>query len=152
MQCLTIVKSCYDYTSCDSCVGNNRCLWCSSLQRCVESSLYPHLYPYGQCLGWQDNGREHTRCPGEVVYSEQMHTCMHACTRARAHTHTHTHTHTHDMHCKLQCRDWQLPFYSEFIFKVSGRYWLWMVLLLVKYRVGDMQTWWVFWPTRLVPL
>jgi len=72
-QCLSSIRLCYDQTSCSSCVDVGGCLWCASLNRCVESSIYPYLYPYGQCLGWQsvrgsDGARENT-CSGEFMLS-----------------------------------------------------------------------------------
>ena len=104
-QCLSSIRLCYDQTSCSSCVDVGGCLWCASLNRCVESSVYPYLYPYGQCLGWQsvrgsDGARENT-CSGEFMLSRGpvyfmcsvcvfvcvcvcVRACVCVCVRARA--------------------------------------------------------------------
>lgn len=70
-QCLASINLCYDRTSCGSCVSDKKCLWCSSLQRCVESRLYPYLYPYGQCLGWQNDAENGlSACPRVIDCQE----------------------------------------------------------------------------------
>uniref|UniRef100_A0A667XK16 Attractin-like 1a n=1 Tax=Myripristis murdjan TaxID=586833 RepID=A0A667XK16_9TELE len=41
-------------TSCANCTSQAmECMWCSSTQRCVDSSAYVISFPYGQCLEWQ---------------------------------------------------------------------------------------------------
>uniref|UniRef100_A0A672H204 Attractin like 1 n=1 Tax=Salarias fasciatus TaxID=181472 RepID=A0A672H204_SALFA len=41
-------------TSCSNCTSQAmECMWCSSTQRCVDSSAYVVSFPYGQCLEWQ---------------------------------------------------------------------------------------------------
>ncbi|KAF7649783.1 hypothetical protein LDENG_00135880 [Lucifuga dentata] len=41
-------------TGCTNCTSQAmECMWCSSTQRCVDSSAYVVSFPYGQCLEWQ---------------------------------------------------------------------------------------------------
>lgn len=48
-------------TSCSQCLSSSSCLWCPTLRDCVPSSLYPYLYPYGQCLGWEKQCKGNNR-------------------------------------------------------------------------------------------
>lgn len=49
-------------TSCANCTSQPaECMWCSSTQRCVDSSAYVISFPYGQCLEWQTQD-----CTGET--------------------------------------------------------------------------------------
>ncbi|CAB3988893.1 Hypothetical predicted protein [Paramuricea clavata] len=44
---------CTDRTSQKDCIPDkSSCLWCESLQRCVDHRLYVVFYPYGQCFEW----------------------------------------------------------------------------------------------------
>jgi len=42
---------CHLQTSCDNCTVNS-CMWCSSLNRCIESNAYSAIYPLSQCQEW----------------------------------------------------------------------------------------------------
>lgn len=42
---------CHTYTSCENCTLN-QCMWCSSLNRCIESNAYAAIYPLAQCMEW----------------------------------------------------------------------------------------------------
>ena len=42
---------CHYYTSCENCTAN-ACMWCSSLNRCIESNAYAAVYPLAQCMEW----------------------------------------------------------------------------------------------------
>ncbi|KAG7256962.1 hypothetical protein CRUP_037531, partial [Coryphaenoides rupestris] len=45
---------CSQRSSCANCTSQGtECMWCSSTQRCVDSSAYVISFPYGQCLEWQ---------------------------------------------------------------------------------------------------
>lgn len=47
-------KPCSLHTSCANCTSQAmECMWCSSAQRCVDSTAYVISFPYGQCLEWQ---------------------------------------------------------------------------------------------------
>lgn len=49
-------------SSCANCTSQpTECMWCSSTQRCVDSSAYVISFPYGQCLEWQTQD-----CTGET--------------------------------------------------------------------------------------
>uniref|UniRef100_A0A1X7VPN4 Laminin EGF-like domain-containing protein n=2 Tax=Amphimedon queenslandica TaxID=400682 RepID=A0A1X7VPN4_AMPQE len=50
----SVIAGCSGHSSCSSCRSqqNNNCLWCSSLNKCVNTGVYPYLFPFGQCLGW----------------------------------------------------------------------------------------------------
>lgn len=51
-------------TSCANCTSQpTECMWCSSTQRCVDSSAYVISFPYGQCLEWQTQD-----CTGETPF------------------------------------------------------------------------------------
>lgn len=46
-------KSCTERHESLTCLDNSKtCLWCESLERCIESHLYVFYYQYGQCLEW----------------------------------------------------------------------------------------------------
>lgn len=42
---------CYLRTTCENCTQGS-CLWCSSLERCIDSNAYSIIYPIGQCMEW----------------------------------------------------------------------------------------------------
>uniref|UniRef100_A0A673AW35 Attractin-like 1b n=1 Tax=Sphaeramia orbicularis TaxID=375764 RepID=A0A673AW35_9TELE len=45
---------CSLHTNCANCTSQAmECMWCSSTQRCVDSTAYVISFPYGQCLEWQ---------------------------------------------------------------------------------------------------
>lgn len=47
-------KPCSLHTNCANCTSQGmECMWCSSAQRCVDSTAYVISFPYGQCLEWQ---------------------------------------------------------------------------------------------------
>uniref|UniRef100_A0A673AV50 Attractin-like 1b n=1 Tax=Sphaeramia orbicularis TaxID=375764 RepID=A0A673AV50_9TELE len=47
-------KPCSLHTNCANCTSQAmECMWCSSTQRCVDSTAYVISFPYGQCLEWQ---------------------------------------------------------------------------------------------------
>ncbi|XP_056903005.1 attractin-like protein 1 isoform X4 [Takifugu flavidus] len=52
-------------TSCANCTSQpTECMWCSSTQRCVDSSAYVISFPYGQCLEWQTQDCTAQNCSG----------------------------------------------------------------------------------------
>ncbi|CAG00346.1 unnamed protein product [Tetraodon nigroviridis] len=52
-------------TSCANCTSQpTECMWCSSTQRCVDSSAYVISFPYGQCLEWQTKDCTAQNCSG----------------------------------------------------------------------------------------
>uniref|UniRef100_A0A669BA32 Attractin like 1 n=1 Tax=Oreochromis niloticus TaxID=8128 RepID=A0A669BA32_ORENI len=47
-------KPCSLHTNCANCTSQAmECMWCGSVQRCVDSTAYVISFPYGQCLEWQ---------------------------------------------------------------------------------------------------
>lgn len=47
-------KPCSLHTNCGNCTSQAmECMWCGSVQRCVDSTAYVISFPYGQCLEWQ---------------------------------------------------------------------------------------------------
>uniref|UniRef100_A0A8C4EDP5 Attractin-like 1a n=1 Tax=Dicentrarchus labrax TaxID=13489 RepID=A0A8C4EDP5_DICLA len=56
---------CSLHTSCANCTSQAmECMWCSSTQRCVDSSAYVISFPYGQCLEWQTQDCTAQNCSG----------------------------------------------------------------------------------------
>ncbi|XP_034040368.1 attractin-like protein 1 isoform X2 [Thalassophryne amazonica] len=56
---------CASRTSCANCTSQAmECMWCSSTQRCVDSSGYVVSFPYGQCLEWQTQDCTAQNCSG----------------------------------------------------------------------------------------
>uniref|UniRef100_A0A3Q3JKC5 Attractin-like 1a n=1 Tax=Monopterus albus TaxID=43700 RepID=A0A3Q3JKC5_MONAL len=52
-------------TSCANCTSQAvECMWCGSMQRCVDSSAYVISFPYGQCLEWQTQDCTAQNCSG----------------------------------------------------------------------------------------
>ncbi|KAI4785763.1 hypothetical protein KUCAC02_037567, partial [Chaenocephalus aceratus] len=50
----TCKTSCFLRSSCSNCTSQAmECMWCSSTQRCVDSTAYTVSFPYGQCLEWK---------------------------------------------------------------------------------------------------
>ncbi|GAB6024044.1 hypothetical protein CHUAL_008765 [Chamberlinius hualienensis] len=43
--------ACSKFKDCSNCT-QSKCMWCSNLQRCVESNAYNLAFPYGQCMEW----------------------------------------------------------------------------------------------------
>ena len=52
--------SCYTYDSCSNCT-ENKCLWCESLQQCIDTNSYLTHFLYGQCLEWTT---QESKCDG----------------------------------------------------------------------------------------
>ncbi|KAM9772814.1 attractin-like protein 1 [Syngnathus typhle] len=58
-------KPCSLHTTCANCTGQAmECMWCSSAQRCVDSTAYVISFPYGQCLEWQTGECLAQNCSG----------------------------------------------------------------------------------------
>uniref|UniRef100_A0A8C6TFS9 Attractin-like 1b n=1 Tax=Neogobius melanostomus TaxID=47308 RepID=A0A8C6TFS9_9GOBI len=58
-------KPCSLHTSCANCTSQAmECMWCSSTQRCVDSTAYVISFPYGQCLEWQTADCVAQNCTG----------------------------------------------------------------------------------------
>lgn len=58
-------KPCSLHTSCANCTSQAmECMWCSSTQRCVDSTAYVISFPYGQCLEWQTGDCVAQNCSG----------------------------------------------------------------------------------------
>ncbi|KAK0140413.1 Attractin-like protein 1 [Merluccius polli] len=56
---------CAQRSSCANCTSQGtECMWCSSTQRCVDSSAYVISFPYGQCLEWQTQDCTAQNCSG----------------------------------------------------------------------------------------
>ncbi|CAL8254265.1 unnamed protein product [Lota lota] len=56
---------CAHRSSCANCTSQGmECMWCSSTQRCVDSSAYVISFPYGQCLEWQTQDCTAQNCSG----------------------------------------------------------------------------------------
>uniref|UniRef100_A0A8C4ZJK4 Attractin-like 1a n=1 Tax=Gadus morhua TaxID=8049 RepID=A0A8C4ZJK4_GADMO len=56
---------CARRSSCANCTSQGmECMWCSSTQRCVDSSAYVVSFPYGQCLEWQTQDCAAQNCSG----------------------------------------------------------------------------------------
>uniref|UniRef100_A0AAY4ETR7 Attractin n=1 Tax=Denticeps clupeoides TaxID=299321 RepID=A0AAY4ETR7_9TELE len=44
---------CAQRGSCNECTSSNsECMWCSSMNQCVDSNAYVASFPYGQCMEW----------------------------------------------------------------------------------------------------
>uniref|UniRef100_A0A7N8Y458 Attractin-like 1b n=1 Tax=Mastacembelus armatus TaxID=205130 RepID=A0A7N8Y458_9TELE len=58
-------KPCSLHTNCANCTSQAmECMWCSSAQRCVDSTAYVISFPYGQCLEWQTGDCVAQNCSG----------------------------------------------------------------------------------------
>ncbi|XP_061822707.2 attractin-like protein 1 [Nerophis lumbriciformis] len=58
-------KPCSLHTTCANCTSQAmECMWCSSAQRCVDSTAYVISFPYGQCLEWQTGDCLAQNCSG----------------------------------------------------------------------------------------
>ncbi|KAM9817295.1 attractin-like protein 1 [Neosynchiropus ocellatus] len=58
-------KPCALHTTCANCTSQAmECMWCSSVQRCVDSTAYIVSFPYGQCLEWQTGDCVAQNCSG----------------------------------------------------------------------------------------
>ncbi|XP_053720567.1 attractin-like protein 1 isoform X1 [Synchiropus splendidus] len=58
-------KPCALHTTCTNCTSQAmECMWCSSVQRCVDSTAYIVSFPYGQCLEWQTGDCVAQNCSG----------------------------------------------------------------------------------------
>ncbi|UXI20195.1 cytosol aminopeptidase [Sarcoptes scabiei] len=42
---------CHTRKTCENCTQGS-CMWCNSLQKCIESNAYSVIYPIGQCMEW----------------------------------------------------------------------------------------------------
>ena len=70
-----IPASCLQHSSCSECT-QSICLWCGSTHKCIHHTLYPVLFPYGQCWsGWSDA----RRCPGLFFFFIEMSHDFHSC-------------------------------------------------------------------------
>lgn len=54
--------SCHQRTSCINCSAGPSCMWCSSLQRCIESNAYAAAFPMAQCMEWTIHKTKCTNC------------------------------------------------------------------------------------------
>ncbi|TNN03732.1 hypothetical protein fugu_000761 [Takifugu bimaculatus] len=58
-------KPCSLHSNCANCTSQGmECMWCSSAQRCVDSTAYVISFPYGQCLEWQTGDCVAQNCSG----------------------------------------------------------------------------------------
>uniref|UniRef100_A0AAX7T522 Attractin-like 1b n=1 Tax=Astatotilapia calliptera TaxID=8154 RepID=A0AAX7T522_ASTCA len=58
-------KPCSLHTNCANCTSQAmECMWCGSVQRCVDSTAYVISFPYGQCLEWQTGDCVAQNCSG----------------------------------------------------------------------------------------
>ncbi|OQV18166.1 Attractin [Hypsibius exemplaris] len=65
---------CNARTSCDSCSTQaGTCMWCANEEKCIDSSAYLAVFPYGQCRDWQAMNR---RC-AKVSKCEDFKSCSH---------------------------------------------------------------------------
>lgn len=53
---------CHQRTSCVNCSAGPSCMWCSSLQRCIESNAYAAAFPIAQCMEWTIHKTKCTNC------------------------------------------------------------------------------------------
>ncbi|CAG12613.1 unnamed protein product, partial [Tetraodon nigroviridis] len=61
----TCRKPCTLHIGCNNCTHQAlECMWCTSTQRCVDSSAYVISFPYGQCLEWQTGDCFSQNCSG----------------------------------------------------------------------------------------
>ncbi|GLD62923.1 attractin-like protein 1 [Lates japonicus] len=64
-------KPCSLHTNCANCTSQAmECMWCSSAQRCVDSTAYVISFPYGQCLEWQTGDCVAQNCSGLQTCSQ----------------------------------------------------------------------------------
>lgn len=52
-------EPCHTRKSCSNCTHAG-CMWCSSLNQCIESNAYSAVYPIGQCMEWATHP---SKCP-----------------------------------------------------------------------------------------
>ncbi|XP_071792859.1 attractin-like isoform X3 [Asterias amurensis] len=52
--------TCDSRTSCNQCLDEDGCMWCTNQNRCVDSKSYITSFPYGLCWEWQTSKRN---CP-----------------------------------------------------------------------------------------
>ncbi|KAM9426169.1 attractin-like protein 1 isoform 2-T2 [Pholidichthys leucotaenia] len=58
-------KPCSLHANCANCTSQGmECMWCGSVQRCVDSTAYVISFPYGQCLEWQTGDCVAQNCSG----------------------------------------------------------------------------------------
>lgn len=53
---------CHLRTSCFNCSSGPSCMWCNSLQRCIESNAYAAIFPIGQCMEWTIHSHKCLNC------------------------------------------------------------------------------------------
>ncbi|KAK5882849.1 hypothetical protein CesoFtcFv8_021392 [Champsocephalus esox] len=67
----TCRTSCFLRSSCSNCTSQAmECMWCSSTQRCVDSTAYTVSFPYGQCLEWKTQDCAAQNCSGVRTCAE----------------------------------------------------------------------------------
>ncbi|XP_064603271.1 LOW QUALITY PROTEIN: attractin-like protein 1 [Liolophura sinensis] len=64
---------CDSHISCDNCT-KAKCMWCTNLERCVETNSYTASFPYGICQEWSigSNQCSKTMC-GELKTCDECH-------------------------------------------------------------------------------
>ncbi|XP_031550014.1 attractin-like protein 1 [Actinia tenebrosa] len=55
---------CNDYSTCKTCTGNDKCMWCESQRKCVGLNAYVVSFPYGQCHEWTKDKCADVSCEG----------------------------------------------------------------------------------------
>lgn len=53
---------CYQRPTCETCSAGPSCMWCGSLQRCIESNAYAAIFPMAQCMEWTIHSNKCTNC------------------------------------------------------------------------------------------
>ena len=53
---------CHLRTSCFNCSSGPSCMWCNSLQRCIESNAYAAIFPIAQCMEWTIHSNKCLNC------------------------------------------------------------------------------------------